>query len=641
MLTAIKQRATGWVAWAIVVLITIPFALWGINSYFEGGTEVSVASVNGQDLPLYVYQESLQNRTRLLHQQLGSAFDPETLDSLQIRTQVVDSLIDRTIMEQYVHENRFQISDEQLNRAIHDVELFQTDGQFDSVQYRSVLAANRYTPEIYEQLERTNQAANQVRLGIAASAFVLDEEIDRLLAIQQQQREIQYVLLEVAEFSEEIEISDEQVQEYYDNNTEDFVSQARIKVDFVELDVESLAGSMVPSDEQITEYYEENKGRFKTAESRRASHILIGTNDSDTDAARDEKRKLAETLRDRILAGEDFAELAQEYSDDPGSKNSGGDLGVVARGQMVKPFEETVYSMMEGDIEGPVETQYGFHIIKLVELTKQQQQTLEEAREVVMDELRDVMAEQRFAELAEPFMNLVFEHPESLELVSEELSLAISESDWFTENEGDGIASESRVRRVAFSEDVLAENLVSQPIEIGFERIIAIQKHEHEPSATQPLDQVRDRIMSILRDERAKQKVLSLGNEYSVMLEEMNATSEQWIAFFEDKGLEIMDQSYSSRGDIFGSQQKLGEAVYATARPDKGLGALGSAILANGDYALYQVLAVTDGNPDEVDDSTRELLSDQLSANEGTGMISGFSKSLRDQADIEIYAERL
>lgn len=641
MLTAIKQRATGWVAWAIVILITIPFALWGINSYFEGGTEASIASVNGERLPLYTYQDSLQNRAQVLRQQLGDSFDPEMLESLQVRRSVLDSIIDQTIMDQYIAEQKFRVSDEQLNRTIHNAEIFQTDGQFDPMQYQAVLAANRYTPQLYEEVERLNQAGNQMRLGIVNSAFALDTEVDRLLAVQQQQRDIQYALLEVQGFAEDIEISEDEVKDYYDGNAEDFVSPARMKIGFVELDVESLSSVMDPDDQQIAGFYEENKGRYQTAESRRARHILVAVNESATDEEREERLELAKELLERLGSGEDFAELAEQYSDDPGSKGSGGDLGVIARGQMVAPFEDAVYGMAEGDIEGPVETQYGYHIINLVELTEVQQQTLEEAREGVIDELRGILAEQRFAELAEPFMNLVFEHPESLELVSEELGLTIGESDWFTETSGDGVVSEAKVRRVAFSEEVLNENLVSQPIEIGFDRIIAIQKLEHEPAMTQSLDGVRDEIASILRDERAKQEVLSLGREYLQMLDEMEATSQTWVEFTEDKGLDIMDLAFPSRAEVPRDRRTLGEAVYASPRPQEDEVLFGGAILSNGDYALYKLDSVTDGVVDEIDDSVRQELSNRLVFGEGAGMMSGFSKLLRDQAEIEVFEDRL
>ncbi|MCY4274763.1 MAG: SurA N-terminal domain-containing protein [Gammaproteobacteria bacterium] len=641
MLTAIKQRATGWVAWAIVILITIPFALWGINSYFEGGSEVSIASVNGQELPLYSYQDSLQNRAQVLRQQMGDSFDPVILESLQIRRSVLDSIIDQTIMDQYIVEQKFRISDEQLNQTIHNAEIFQAEGKFDAMQYRSILAASRYTPQQYEELERINQAVNQVRLGIINSAFVLDSEVDQLLSIQQQQREIQYSLLEVDKFAEGIEVTEEEVKDYYDSNSEDFMSPARMKVSYVELDVKSLSSRMEPSEQQIAGFYEENKGRYLTPENRRVRHILVAVDASATDQDRKTKLGLANDLLERLRSGEDFDQLAKQYSDDPGSKNNGGDLGIIARGQMVAPFEEAVYGMSEGDIEGPVETQYGYHIINLIELNEVQQQTLEEVREGVIGELGDILAEQRFAELAEPFMNLVFEHPENLDLVSQELGLPIQESDWFTENEGEGFSSDARVRRAAFSEEVLNENLVSQPIEIGFDRIIAIQKLDYESATTQSLDRVRDEIVTILRDAKAKQEVHSLGREYSDMLDKMEATSQDWVEFLKEKGLSIMDFTFSSRVDVPVDQRALAEAVYASVRPRESEVVFGGVTLSNGDYALYKLHSVTDGVIDEIDDSTRQAFTNQLSFGEGAGMMSGFSRQLRDQAKIEVFEDRL
>lgn len=641
MLTAIKERATGWIAWAIVVLITIPFALWGINSYFEGGTEAPAATVNGRDLPLHVYQDNLQSRTQLLRQEFGDSFDRDMLDAFQIRQQVIDSMIGETVMEQYAEESGFRISDEQLNRIIHGTEIFQRDGQFNAEQYRSILAANRYTAQLYEAVERANQASNQIRTGIANSAFVLPTELDRLLAVQEQKREIEYALLKTETFAEGIEIDGDEIRGYYDSNVVDFMSEARIRVSYVELDVETLSGDLVPSDREIAGYYEDTKGKYQTPESRRVRHILVGVEASDSDEERQSKLNLAREILDRVNAGEDFGELAKEYSDDPGSRNSGGDLGIVTRGQMVKPFEDAVFSMNQGDVEGPVETQYGYHIIHLSELVEKRQQTLEEARGDVIGELQAVIAEQRFAELAEPFMNLVFEHPEDIGVLAEELDLPVRESDWFTENAGEGIADEAKIRSTAFAEDVFVENLVSQPIEIGFDRIVAIQKLDYEPAARQSLDEVKGQIESILRDEKARQQALSLGNEYLSMLEEMEPSSDQWDAFIREKGLEIQNLTLEKRYEIPFDMMELGTAVYASPRPTEPGITIDSAILSSGDYVLYKLLSVQDAKPDEIDALVRGAFEQRLNRSEAAGMLFGFSRWLRDQAEVVIYEDRL
>ncbi|MYD76726.1 MAG: hypothetical protein F4244_09005 [Gammaproteobacteria bacterium] len=641
MLTAIKERATGWIAWAIVILITIPFALWGINSYFEGGTEAPAATVNGRDLPLHVYQDNLQSRTQLLRQEFGDSFDRDMLDTFQVRQQVIDSMIDETVMEQYAEESGFRISDEQLNRIIHATEIFQRDGKFNTEQYRSILAASRYTPQLYEAVERATQATNQIRTGIAGSAFVLPTELDWLLATREQKREIQYALLKTGAFAEDIEVTDDEIRGYYDSNAVDFMSEARIRVSYVELDVETLSRDIAPDDREIADFYEDTKGKYQTPESRRVRHILVGVDESASDEERQSKLNLAREILDRVHSGEDFGELAKEYSDDPGSRNSGGDLGIVARGQMVKPFEDAVFSMNEGDVEGPVETQYGYHIISHSELVEKQQQTLEEARGDVISELQAVIAEQRFAELAEPFMNLVFEHPEDIGVLAAELDLPVRDSDWFTENAGEGIANEAKIRSTAFAEDVFVENLVSQPVEIGFDRIVAIQKLDYEPAARQSLDDVKDRIESILRDERARQKALSLGNEYLFMLQEMEPSSDQWDAFVKEKGLEIQNLTLEKRYEIPFDMMELGTAVYASPRPMEAEITIGGAILSGGDYALYKLLSVQNGKHDEIDALVRDAFAERLNRSEAAGMLFGFSRWLRDQAEVVVYEDRL
>ena len=432
MLTAIRERATGWIAWVIVILITIPFALWGINSYFEGGSEIPVATVNGAKISSYNYQQELSAQRQALNERFGGNFDPALLDSLGVKDRVIESLINNQLLSQFTIDQNFQISDEQLRTLIQTYPSFLEDGNFSQTRYLEILEANRLTPQGFEQSQRGSGVLNQLQEGISESSFYTEAERDRLLVLLNQERVAQYVTLKADKFIEEFNITDNEVQDFYEKNQDRFQTESRVKVNYVELSVESLAQTAAPSEAEIKSLYEETKGRYKTAESRKASHILVSVGQSASEEEKQARLELANDILDQAKAGGNFAALAEQHSDDPGSRENGGDLGVVAKGQMVKPFEDAVFEMSEGDISGPIETQFGYHIIKLTALDSGSQQSLDEVRDRVEEEVRKLQAQDEFSELAESFKNLVFEDPDNLTTTADERDLAIQTSDWFT-----------------------------------------------------------------------------------------------------------------------------------------------------------------------------------------------------------------
>ena len=640
MLTVIRERATGWIAWAIVILITIPFALWGINSYFEGGSEISVAAVNGEEITLYAYQEELQARTQLMRERLGESFNPEVVNAFGLKRSVLDNMINSQLLQQYTKDNNFRISDDQLGAMIQGIEVFQVDGKFNLQQYRSVLEANRYTLQSFEQAQRASETINQLRTGIIDTAFVTSDELERVLALQEQTRIVKYALIEAESFNDQVEVSDQEVGDYYSENLEDFMTEAKVKVNYIELGIAGLSEGLSPAEEEISALYEETKGRYRSAESRRASHILIAV---DADAAaedRQEKLRQAEEILGQARSGADFVGLVEQYSEDPGSMNNGGDLGVIALGQMVKPFEDAVYAMNEGDIEGLVETRFGYHIISLTELREEKQQPLSEVRDQVEAELRKARAEDVFVELAESFKNLVFEYPDDISVTAEGLGLPVQTSDWFTENSGQGVAEEAKVRTAAFSEDVLIDNLISPAIEIGFDQLVAVQKHEYEPVVQRKLEEVREGVLATIRNEKSRQQVLSTGAEYLSTLEGMHPASGDWDAFAEEKELVISDLP-ERRNEISFELSALAESVYASPRPQDGEIKIGGVPLDNGNYALYRISAVKDGNPDDVDETVRADMSQRLVKRDGGELYLGFSAILRENAEVAIFEDQL
>ena len=460
------------------------------------------------------------------------------------------------------------------------------------------------------------------------------------MQLQGQTRSARYAIIETEQYRDQIRVSDDQIKAYYDRNIERFRSEAEIKVDFIELSMESLSASTQPSEDEIQALYEENKGRYISPETRQASHILISVDGSSTDEEKQQKLGLANELLEQARQGVDFSELASEHSDDAGSAQNGGDLGTIARGQMVKPFEDAVYEMVEGEIAGPVETRFGYHIIKLDRLQESVQRPLVDVRDEVEAEVRKNQAENLFGELAESFKNLVFENPDDIVVVADDLDLEIMSSDWFSVDNGTGIASEAAVRRVAFSEDVLNDGLLSPAIEIGFDKLVAVYKTGYRPASARPLEMVRQEVIDAIRFEESQEEALTLGSDLLSTLESGDRNLEIWEQTVAARNLESR-QLAEHRADIPDELWLLGDAVFSHSRPAGGGADFGGVVLDNGDYVLYVLEDVRQGNPEDVDESEKAALRQRLLVRDGQGAFSAFQQSLRDSAEIEIFEDRL
>ena len=640
MLTAIRERATGWIAWAIVILISIPFALWGINSYFEGGSETPVATVNGTEISVYAYQEELANQRQLLANQFGGSIDTALLDSLGIKEQVIQNLVDNRLLSLYADDRNYRISNAQLMDIIQDVPAFQEEGGFSQDLYQDVLAANRLTPQGFEESQRATAAMSQIQVGISETSFFTEVERDRILELLDQSRVVQFARISGELFADQINIDDAEIAQYYNDNVEQYQNPERIKVDYIELSIDSLSRSVEPSDEEISEHYEQTKGRYQMAETRKASHILIAVSASASEEERQEKLAKAADIAKRAQSGEDFAELAAALSDDPGSSINGGDLGVITRGQMAKPFEDAVYSMVEGEISNPVETQFGYHVVKLTTVDEGKQQPLNEVIDKVESDLRIVQAEELFSELAESFKNLVFESPEDIQVSANELGLEVMTSDWFTAQSGEGIAVEPMVRQAAFSEDVLGEGLVSQAIEIGFDKLIAVQKFEYESANAKPLESVKDDIETTLLTSKAREQAKMHGEALLEDIATSVRSKEDWISFTTDQELSV-ESLPAHRSDIPEELQDLGDAVYALSAPLPGEVRSGGLEVGNGDYVLYALESISPGNAELAEATERTMVEQQLMARDGADAYINFRSGLRDTSEILIHEDQL
>ncbi len=630
MLISIRNKATGWIAWVIVGIITVPFAFFGINSYFEGANQVNVATINGDDIPLQDFQREMDQRRRTFQQQFGDNFNPAMVDNPGFRSQIVESMISSRLIRQYAQDNGLRISDDALRERIVSAPYFQEEGKFNPETYRRLLSSNGLTTEGFEQQERINGATQQLSEGISNSSFTNKDEVDRLLALNLQERTADYVIVAAQPFLETIEVSDDEIQTEYDANPNAYQQAARLKAEYVELTIEGLAAEIEVDDDEITQAYETSKAQYTSPEARKASHILLSVPKSADDKKIAEIKAKAESILAEANEGVDFSKLAEAHSEDPGSRRNGGDLGLIAKGQMVPPFEEAVFSMQADEVRGPIKTSFGFHIIKLTELTPEGIKPLEEVRDAVEKAEKKRLAETRFFDQSETLRTLVFENPDSLEQAATELGLTVQTSDWFEQQSGTGIMKNSKLRNAAFSDEVLQDNLNSEAIEVGENQLIAVRKSEYESAHTKPLDTVKAEIEADLKSAKAAEAAEEVGQAViaklvagETLVEELEATRTT---------LPTLRKESTS-----GPQRAIADAVFTATRPGDSP-TIDGLRLDNGDYAVYTLSDVKAGDPASAEESDRNRINQQLNQRDGLLYFSAFQRQLRVEADVEIFS---
>ena len=534
MLTSIKEKATGWIAWAIVILITIPFALWGVNSYFTGLHDIYVAEVNGEEIEYQVYQQALYQERDRIRDRLGSNVSPEILSGAFLGRQVVEQIINEMLLTRDAESNRYRISDQQLASYIRSEPSFQTENQFDQLLYERILQFSGYSPAQFEGIQRASAAVQQVQTGYTYSWLDVDQAVDDVLSLALHQRYGDYAVIQPSQFLSEIEISEDEIKTRFEENSTVYQDPARMRIEFVELKLTDFAQNYTPKEEELQRIYDSQRSELLGDEQRSVSHILIEISE-DSDNAEAEAETLANELAQRARSGEDFAVLAQEFSADAGSAGLGGSLGIINRGVTVAEFEAAVFSLELDEISDPVRTQFGFHVIRVDDIAAGELKTYDEAQDDLVEIAKRENAELEMFTVAEEVRNLSYEQPDSLDPLSDTLGLKVETSDWFTMDSGTGIAENYQVRTTAFGNEVLVEDFNSNLIELATDHLVVLRKYDYNEPAQLSLDEVKDEISVELLNERSSQIAEELGLEIVQIL--TSDSNSVWDTVIAERGL--------------------------------------------------------------------------------------------------------
>jgi peptidyl-prolyl cis-trans isomerase D len=637
VLQSIRERLTGILAFFILGILVIPFAFVGVNSYFTSSTDNIVARVNDAEITANDFNQSYSNYRRRMQSIMGAAFDPVAFDTLIARREHLDALIDEELMNQAARSIDLEVDDDRLAEQIRRIPAFQVDGVFNVDVYQSRLLAQGLSPKQFEQEMRTREIMNQLPSGIFSSSITTQSELEEFIGLQEQTRQFKAVLVPAQVEEVTVEATAEEIQAYYDENMAAYQSEEMVVIEYLELNALDIPTGTEPDEDFLRSRFEQQEGRFVSPEQRLASHILIEVSPDADDATKETARQQAEDLSGRAKDGEDFAELAREYSQDAGSAALGGDLGWIEPGFMSEAFETALYELsMDNPVSDPVQTGFGWHVIQLREIQASTGMSFEEAREILITEHQAEESEREFLDQADRLVDLIYEDPTTLESAALDLGLDVKQAGPFSRAGGEGIAANPDVVSAAFSDLVLLQASVSDPVDLGENHIVMIRLNEHLPAAARPLEEVSEQITETLKQQRAQDLAKSKAEELLAALDDEGATIE---SLAEAAGLETVVSDAAKRRDFTPDPVTVRE-VFRLAGPT-GEEPVRAVVDSSNGFALVILESVTAGSmPENMAQGTQQFRR-QIANAAASAESLGVLRQLRDSATVEVFEDRL
>ncbi|HCX32157.1 MAG TPA: peptidylprolyl isomerase [Rhodocyclaceae bacterium] len=623
-------RSSKRVVQIILALIILPFAFWGVESYvgfIGGGTDV--AKVGSTKIGAVDFSRTLREQQDRLRAALGKEFSPAMLDRPEARRAVLETMINQRLLLLQAFDSHLRVSDEELRAYIASIPQLQADGQFSRARYEELLRAQGMTEAGFEQSLRQDLLVQQILAALAEGGFATRSEVARWLALEAETREVSEALFKPERFASRVEPTEEALRKYYEANRKSFETPEEVRAEYVVLSAASVAAQVNVPEEEAKAWYDGQKDRYTQPEQRRASHILIAAA-KDAPAAEIEKaRAAAEEILKQVRARPDaFASLARSRSQDQGSAASGGDLGFFARGAMVKPFEDAVFSLKEGETSGLVQSDFGFHIIRLTGIQGGGGKKFEEVREDILRELRQQAAGRQMAQLAENFSNIVYEQADSLKPAAEKFKLEIRQSDWVVRGAppAAGELANPRLVESLFSEDSITNRRNTEAVEVAPNTLVSARVLEHRPAGLRPFESVRAELERRYVQEEAAKLATNEGAAALARLAKGENVALDWQPARAVQRLP--DASISQEGV---------RAVFRVAA--KRMPAYAGGALPGGGYAIYKVLAARPGEAPEP--AKVEALRKNIARATAEADVAAYLATLRDRYTVEINQSAL
>ena len=614
MLSAIRNKSKGWVAYVVVGFITIPFALFGIQDYVSGSSNASIATVDGEDIDINIYYQELNTQQRNLQQQLGAAYSQEIDNAL--KQTLIDSMINEKLVENFASSLDIVTLDDEVRSVIEMNQAFQVDGEFSEDRYSQLLRLNSYSPAGYEIAQSRALTRDQIKRNLSSSAFMSSTQIKQLNDLASQEREVSYIALNTKDYESQVSVSQSEISDYFNENRSSFIESRKVKVDFVELSLEDMQEPANPDEETLQSLYDDNSELYTNSERRRAQHILI------------ESEEIAKDLLDQINQGADFSELAIANSKDTSSNEKGGDLGFFERDLMGAEFDEAAFAMSVGEVSEIVSTDYGyFHIIKLTDIETETVQSFDDVREQLVALHKNNVSKKMLFDLLEEFTSLAYE--ESLDMVANQFGLELQTSDYFANSSQQ---YDEAFVSAAFSEAVVDEAENSKVIEISAEKFVVLSLSSSQPEREKELDEVKDQVASILSNIGAKILIEDLSLSIATALESGDELMTNKL--LADNGLEWNAEGWISRAAELPFD--VTSIAFSIPKPIDGEHTYGAQSVDNLTSLVVDLSGVR--LPEEETDTGIAAL---YLGQENNEMFVSLIKQLRESAEIKIFSDLL
>lgn len=617
----------------ILFILGIPFVFFGIDFYFKGGdASDQVAKVGGTPITGREFSQALQQRQDQLRQAMGGKVDQATLDSPEVRQAVLNQLVDERVAYDAATKAGIAVTTAELQEVIAGIPAFRENegkGAFSRQQYQALLRARNLSEAGFEALLRRDLIVGRARGTLAETAFTPLAVADRVYRIRGQQREVSQVVFTPEQLRAKVAVTPEEVKAYFDKHKDEFKLPEKVKAEYVVLSLEFLQRQVQVTPEQIKQYYDEHRAQFETPEERRARHILVSVPSGAGADAKAKAREKAEKLMAEAKANpNNFAELAKQSSEDPGSAPEGGDLGFFPKGRMAKPFDEAVFSMNVGDVVGPVETQFGFHVIRLEEIKAPAGTSFEQAKAQVEEELRKAEGGRRFAEAAETFSNLVYEQPDSLQPVVDQFKLELQKSEEVTrQGSGDApLLNQQKVLEALFNEESIKERRNTAAIEVAPNLLLAARVTDHQPAKERPFADVQAEVTRQLTEQKARKIAEETGKAALENLKQGKAEALNWspaqVVSREQRGNLSPDAAQA----VFSADASKLPAYTGVASPD-------------GQYTIYRIGRLIEVQ--NVDAAQRKALAGQIDQAIGVESAAAVLASQKQKVEVRVNPKAL
>ncbi|MBI6897537.1 SurA N-terminal domain-containing protein [Pseudomonas putida] len=619
MLQNIRDNSQGWIAKTIIGLIVVLMALTGFEAIFQAASHSQdAAKVNGQTISQNELSQAVDMQRRQLMQQLGKDFDPALLDEKMLREAALKGLIDRKLLLQGAEDAKFAFSEAALDQLILQTPEFQVDGKFSAERFDSVIRQMGYGRMQFREMLAQEMLIGQLRTGLAGSSFVTDKQVEAFARLEKQTRDFASQTFKADPAA--VKVSDDEVKAHYDQHAKEFMTPDQVVIDYLELKKSAFFDQVKVDDGELQALYEKEIANL--GEQRHAAHILIEVNGKTDDA---KAKARIEEIQQRLDKGEDFAKLAKEFSQDPGSVNTGGDLGFAGPGVYDPAFEDALYKLNKDQVSAPVRTEFGYHLIKLLGVQAPDVPSFASLKDKLTHELKTQQVEQRFVEATKQLEDTAFEASD-LAQPAQDLGLKVHTSAAFGREGGEGITANRAVIQAAFGEQVLEEGANSNAIELDPETVVVLRVKEHRKPEQLPLEAVAKNISQHLAKEKA--------------IAELKAKADKLIAGLRDGSAKAEGQGWKVHEAVTRGQDGIDpaelQAVFRLGKPaSKDKPVYGSVVLGDGSLVVLQLKGVNEGAA--ATDEEKAQIRRYLASRAGSQDFAAYRKLLESSADITRY----